>query len=208
MRDRSLLNTSINPPTIRDGTRAPSRVPLTRAMLAILQQYKIRKEIGRQKMIETNKERMMQRVWFLSMALAVLSLFAVRCPYAAEEGKKPRTKRLFSSLPSERVFPKLKRPMSQVDETVKKAFPGTEIRWAYTSKIIRAKLARRESTLDSPEMALARMMEDGFTHVAVLSLHVIPGIEFHDLYTNAQLFSPNGGRYRTGSGGAAAALLP
>ncbi len=76
-----------------------------------------------------------------------------------------------------------------VEAAVRQAFPGTEVRWAYTSRIIRTKLARQGKTLDSPETALARMMEDGFTHVAVLSLHVIPGIEFHDLYANAQLFS-------------------
>jgi cobalamin biosynthesis Co2+ chelatase CbiK len=31
-------------------------------------------------------------------------------------------------------------------------------------------------------------MNDGFTHLAVLSLHTIPGEEFHELYQNAQLF--------------------
>ncbi len=31
-------------------------------------------------------------------------------------------------------------------------------------------------------------MTDGFTHVAVLSLHTIPGEEFHELYQNARLF--------------------
>ncbi len=40
----------------------------------------------------------------------------------------------------------------------------------------------------SPEVALARLMEEGFTHVAILSLHVFPGKEFHDLYFNASLF--------------------
>jgi sirohydrochlorin cobaltochelatase len=36
--------------------------------------------------------------------------------------------------------------------------------------------------LDSPETAFAKLMEDGYTHVAVLSLHTIPGEEFHELY--------------------------
>jgi len=42
-------------------------------------------------------------------------------------------------------------------------------------------------------MALAKLMDEGFGRVAVLSLHVIPGIEFHDLYANAQLFSQMSG---------------
>lgn len=69
------------------------------------------------------------------------------------------------------------------------AFPETEIRWAYTSRFIRSKLAREGKRLDSPELALARLMDEGFSHVAVLSLHVFPGQEFHDLHRSAMLFS-------------------
>jgi len=76
----------------------------------------------------------------------------------------------------------------RVEEQTRKAFPGVEIRWAYTSRTIRKKLAREGKVLDSPEVALARMMEEGITHVAVLSLHTIPGEEFHELHRNAALF--------------------
>jgi sirohydrochlorin cobaltochelatase len=69
------------------------------------------------------------------------------------------------------------------------AFPDTDIRWAYTSKFIRSKLAREGKTLDSPELALARLADEGFSQVAVLSLHVFPGQEFHDLHRSAMLFS-------------------
>jgi sirohydrochlorin cobaltochelatase len=69
------------------------------------------------------------------------------------------------------------------------AFPGTEIRWAYTSRFIRTKLAEAGRRLDSPEVALARLMDEGFSHVAVLSLHVFPGQEFHDLHRSVTYFS-------------------
>jgi cobalamin biosynthesis Co2+ chelatase CbiK len=36
-------------------------------------------------------------------------------------------------------------------------------------------------------------MSDGYTHVVVLSLHTIPGEEFHELYQNAQLFGQMAG---------------
>ncbi|MBL6971042.1 MAG: sirohydrochlorin cobaltochelatase, partial [Desulfobacterales bacterium] len=49
-------------------------------------------------------------------------------------------------------------------------------------------LAKQGKHLDSPEVALAKMMDEKFTHVAVQSLHTIPGEEFHDLRRNAHFF--------------------
>jgi sirohydrochlorin cobaltochelatase len=92
--------------------------------------------------------------------------------------------------------PETQRVFDQIEAQVKQAVPGTPVRWAYTSRIIRHKLAREGKMLDSPEMALARLMDEGFTHVAVLSLHSIPGIEFHELYGNARLFAQMAGGFR------------
>jgi sirohydrochlorin cobaltochelatase len=68
-----------------------------------------------------------------------------------------------------------------IDRKVKAAWPDTPVYWAYTSRIIRHKLAKQGKYLDSPAMALARMADDQFTHVAVQSLHTIAGSEYHDL---------------------------
>jgi sirohydrochlorin cobaltochelatase len=76
-----------------------------------------------------------------------------------------------------------------VDKRVKAAFAGIPVRWAYTSKMIRHKLDGLGSHFDSPAEALAAMMDDDFTHVAVLSLHVIPGEEYHGLVQTAHAFS-------------------
>ncbi|MGX9367086.1 sirohydrochlorin cobaltochelatase [Desulfoplanes sp. PS50] len=75
-----------------------------------------------------------------------------------------------------------------IDTRVKKTFPGVEVRWAYTSKIIRHKLAKEGTHIDSPAEGLAKMMDDDFTHVAVQSLHTIPGKEYTGLKTTAQRF--------------------
>ncbi len=61
------------------------------------------------------------------------------------------------------------------------AHPEVPIFWAYTSHIIRHKLAKQGKFLDSTEVALAKMADQGFTHVAVQSLHTIGGAEYHDL---------------------------
>ncbi|MCP3890624.1 MAG: sirohydrochlorin cobaltochelatase [Desulfobulbaceae bacterium] len=68
-----------------------------------------------------------------------------------------------------------------IDKSVKKAYPGIPVKWAYTSHIIRKKLAGQGKQLDSTAVALAKMVDEGFTHVAVQSLHTIAGAEYHDL---------------------------
>ncbi|WP_028313975.1 sirohydrochlorin cobaltochelatase [Desulfatibacillum aliphaticivorans] len=68
-----------------------------------------------------------------------------------------------------------------IEKNVVEAFPGVDVRWAYTSHIIRHKLARQGEVILSPAEALARMMDEGYTHVAVQSLHTIPGEEYHAL---------------------------
>ena len=76
---------------------------------------------------------------------------------------------------------------------VKQAYPGIPVRWAYTSHIIRNKLAKQGKHLDSPETALAKMMDENFTHVAVQSLHTILGDEYHDLMRTVNGFRMTGG---------------
>jgi len=79
-----------------------------------------------------------------------------------------------------------------IDTKTRAAFPAIPVRWAFTSTIIRKKLARQGRQLDSPEVALARMMDDGFTHVAVQSLHTIGGAEYHDLRRSVDAFQAMG----------------
>jgi sirohydrochlorin cobaltochelatase len=83
-----------------------------------------------------------------------------------------------------------------LDKKTKAAFPGIPVRWAYTSHIIRKKLAKQGTSLDSPEVALAKLMDDGFTHVAVQSLHTIGGQEYHDLRRTVGAFKMMGGFHR------------
>lgn len=85
-------------------------------------------------------------------------------------------------------YPEAQGSLLHLDEEVRKAFPGEEIRWAYTSKFIRRKLRKQGEVLDSPAEALAEMSEDGFTHVAVQSLHIIPGDEFDYLKATVDAF--------------------
>ncbi|WP_161635938.1 sirohydrochlorin cobaltochelatase [Desulfonatronovibrio hydrogenovorans] len=70
---------------------------------------------------------------------------------------------------------------ADMEKKVRADFPGLEIYWAYTSKVIREKLARQGRTFLSPVQALGLMAEHGLARVAMQSLLIIPGLEHHDL---------------------------
>jgi sirohydrochlorin cobaltochelatase len=57
-------------------------------------------------------------------------------------------------------------------------------------------LAKQGKHLYSPEVAIAQMMDEGFTHVAVQSLHTIGGEEYHDLRRAVGAFKTMGGFQR------------
>lgn len=86
-------------------------------------------------------------------------------------------------------YPEARKAFDNIEEEVKAAFPKVEVRWAYTSKIIRKILKKRGEQIDSPAEALAKMGEDGFTHVAVQSLHIIPGEEYENLKLTVNAFN-------------------
>lgn len=64
---------------------------------------------------------------------------------------------------------------------VRSFFPGVAVRWAFTSDLMRRRLARIRKKADSVEKALNKMAFEKFTHVAVQPLHVIPGLEYAEL---------------------------
>jgi sirohydrochlorin cobaltochelatase len=76
-----------------------------------------------------------------------------------------------------------------IEKKTGEAFPEIPIRWAFTSQMIRKKMADEGKNLDSVAQALANMAEEGFTHVAIQSLHIIPGEEFHELKQTVRAFA-------------------
>jgi len=78
------------------------------------------------------------------------------------------------------------------EDQVRARFPGIPARWAFSSGRIRDKLADQGKKTDSVAKALEKMHFEKYTHVAVQSLHVIPGMEYHDLAAVAGRFAPGG----------------
>ena len=87
-----------------------------------------------------------------------------------------------------------------IEKAVKSAYPDIPLRWAYTSHIIRKKLAKQGKLIDSPETALSKMMDENFTHIVVQSLHTIDGEEYHDLIRTVESFKQMGGFRRIAIG--------
>lgn len=71
--------------------------------------------------------------------------------------------------------------LTHITERVKAAYPDLPVRVAYTSKTIRGHMEKAGEAVDSVPAALDKLLAEGVTHVAVQSLHLIPGTEFHEL---------------------------
>ena len=130
-----------------------------------------------------------RRCLCLAMALVLVFFFSAN---VFAHGKKVEKKVGILLVAFGTSVPEAQVSFKNIDTKVKAAYPGVTVRWAYTSHIIRKILAERGQVIDSPEVALAKMMSEGFTHVAVQSLHTIAGAEFHDLLEIAHGFKNMG----------------
>ncbi len=131
--------------------------------------------------------------------LAILTMLAIGLQietiwasgHAAKEEKEPAILLVTFGTSVESA----QKAFANIERRVKAVFPKTEVRWAYTSKIIRKKLEKEGTHIDSPEMAMAKLMDEGYTKVAVQSLHMIPGAEFHEINVNTRLFAQMSGGF-------------
>ncbi|WP_419781200.1 sirohydrochlorin cobaltochelatase [Maridesulfovibrio sp.] len=64
------------------------------------------------------------------------------------------------------------------EDEVREKYPNMDVRWAFTANRIRRKLRSRGLAAFSVAEALSQMIDDGFSHVAVQSLHTLPGVEY------------------------------
>lgn len=79
-----------------------------------------------------------------------------------------------------------------LDERVRTRFEGVNVRLAFTSELIRDRLAAQRVKRDSVVKALEKMAFEKYTHIAVQSLHIIPGVEYEDLCAHAQALVESG----------------
>ncbi|MBU1001387.1 MAG: sirohydrochlorin cobaltochelatase [Proteobacteria bacterium] len=114
-------------------------------------------------------------ILFMALLLVLSSL-----PAFAGHSDAPAVKKGILLVAFGTSEPEARVAFDHLGELAAKRFPAVPVRWAYTSNIIRKKIAKQGLMTDSVPVALAKMVEEGFTHIAVQSLHTIPGEEFHE----------------------------
>lgn len=77
--------------------------------------------------------------------------------------------------------PRGKVALDRLAQRAQERSPAMDVRWAYTAAGVRKRLAAEDRPVLAPAEALSVLVAEGFTHLAIWSLHVIPGREFHEL---------------------------
>ena len=87
-----------------------------------------------------------------------------------------------------------------LNAAMREAFPGIELREAWTSRIIIRKLEReRGIRKENPTRALIRLHEEGYTHILVQSSNIIEGTEMKELRREVESLSLNFKDIRVGA---------
>lgn len=71
------------------------------------------------------------------------------------------------------------------DAEVRARFPAIPVRWAFTSHLLRNRLAVARKKTDSVRKALEKMWFEKYSHVAVQPLQIIPGNEYAEVCEDA-----------------------
>lgn len=85
--------------------------------------------------------------------------------------------------------PEARKAFTNIERLARAKFPAHEIRWAYTSKIIRGKMLASGEILDSVEDGLKKLKKSEVRKVVVQSLHIIPGSEFNEVTKTVSAFN-------------------
>ena len=86
-----------------------------------------------------------------------------------------------------------------INAKMKEAFPGIEVREAWTSRIILKKLKERGVERLNPAQALIRLHEQGYTHILIQSTNIIEGTEMKELRREVEGLSLNFKDIRVGN---------
>lgn len=83
--------------------------------------------------------------------------------------------------------------LNAFEQQVRGSFPACSVRWAFTSLLMRNRLAAARKKTDSVQKALRRLAFEKFTQVTVQSLHIIPGSEYADMLAEIEAARREGG---------------
>ena len=118
------------------------------------------------------------RALWSAVFLTLLSLALALPCMAGEHGKPAQAKRGILLVSFGTSVPEAQPAFKAVDAEFKKAFPGSPVVWAYTSQIIRKKLAAQGHPVGGISDRIAQVAKDGAKVVRVQSLHGLAHEEF------------------------------
>ena len=122
---------------------------------------------------------------------AMLLAAALTVPSYAEESKPAILVVSFGT-----SVPEARQAIDSLVGAAKKEFPSYEVRLAFTSNIIRRKIARETGTvIANPVQALAALNDEGFSEVYVMPTHMIPGEEYDEIANVVDAFGQLEGKY-------------
>lgn len=136
-----------------------------------------------------------KKLFVFFMVIAVLCSFCTAA-FADEETHEEPDKKAILIASFGTSMPEAKKGIDNLVEATKNAFPDFEVRVAYTSNIIRRKIAKEQSVhVPTPAMALAALNDEHFTHVYVMPTHIIPGEEYDAIKSIVSGFRHMFGKY-------------
>lgn len=95
--------------------------------------------------------------------------------------------------------PESRKGIKRFGESCESRFPDLPVRWAYTSPLVRDRMARQRQKSDSVIKALMRLHYEKFEVVAIQPLQCIPGVEYQTVIQSAeQIMSETGIKCKTG----------
>lgn len=86
------------------------------------------------------------------------------------------------------AIPEARGGLCAVEAAVREAYPGCAVEWAFTAHKVRRKMKRRGFHAVSVAEALSHLYDEGVTHLAVQSLHTVPGVEYHWTRDQAEVY--------------------
>ena len=93
-------------------------------------------------------------------------------------------------------MPEARKAIDSLVNAARETFPESEIRLAFTSNIIRRKIARDfGEIIPNPVQALAQLNDEGFKEIYVMPTHMIPGEEYDEIAGVVGAFSVFDGKY-------------
>lgn len=125
------------------------------------------------------------------LVIALLLVFCNPIEVHAEDSKKAILIVSFGT-----SMPESRKAINNLVEAAKNNFPEIETRLTFSSNIIRRKIARENNEIIlTPVEALAKLNDEGFTHVYIIPTHIIPGEEYDEIKNVRDSFAELKGKY-------------